>query len=336
MIALVGLGYWGEKLLRGLVSLVGPSRVMAVDQDPARLVWASRHHPSVSCRSGLDNALADPAVEAVILATPITCHAEQAAAALAANRHVLVEKPLTTDTGHAVALAELAERVGRVLMVGHTFLFSPRVRWLHQRLTTTGIGDVRYVMSSRLNLGRHQPATNVIWDLAPHDFSIVLHLLKEHPLTASTSARGILHQERPDVAFIDLTFPSGIIASVTVSWLAPRKVRSMVVVGDESMIVYDDLEPDEPVKVHDKGVILDMSTGTGTHQQAYRYGDTVAPHIAAREPIVDQLAHFLACVGSGKRPLSDGWFGARVVAALAAAEESWRADGIPVPVRDVP
>lgn len=331
-IALVGVGYWGSKLLRNLVGLVGSEGVVAVDNHLDRLAWVCSQYPSVACESSLDAALADPDVSAVVVATPVAHHATVARHALEAGRHVLVEKPLTTSVAEAVMLAELADRRGLRLMVGHTFLFSPRVRWIADRLAGGGIGRVHYLTSSRLNLGQHRSDANVIWDLAPHDFSIILHLLGELPLTVQTSARSVVRSRLPEVAFIDLTFPSGVIASVAVSWLAPRKVRNMVIVGDESMVVYDDTEPDEPVKVYDKGVQIEESADFGTHQLTYRYGDTVAPHIPVHEPLTEQLGHFVRCIASGERPLSDGWFGVNVVAALEAADRSWHDNGRPAEV----
>ncbi|MGW4209308.1 Gfo/Idh/MocA family protein [Lentzea sp. NPDC004789] len=334
-VALLGVGYWGAKLLRNLVGLVGPDNVIAVDSDPSRLAWVRRHYPSVICRSDLDGALADSDVEAVIVATPVKTHADYVRAALEADRHVLVEKPFTTCTAQAVELAELADRRGRVLMVGHTFLFSPRVRWIVRRLNTTGIGKLHYLMSSRLNLGTHRDDASVLWDLAPHDVAIVLRLLGESPATVRANARSVINSGIPDVAFVDLTFPSGVIASLAVSWLAPRKVRNLVLVGDESMIVYDDTDQDEPVKVYDKGMALEPSPDFGADQLTYRYGDTVAPHIAVQEPIMEQITHFIECAESGKRPISDGWFGVRVVATLEAADRSWHDGGRSVAVDSV-
>ncbi|AVT32032.1 hypothetical protein C6361_24020 [Plantactinospora sp. BC1] len=334
-VALLGVGYWGAKLLRNLVGLVGADQVTAVDPDPARLEWVRRHYPSVARRSSLAAALAGGDVEAVVVATPVRTHPEYVRTALEAGCHVLVEKPLATSTAEAVALAELADRLGRVLMVGHTFLFSPRVRWIFRRLTTTGIGQLHYLMSSRLNLGPHRDDASVVWDLAPHDVAIVLRLLGETPVTVSANARSVVTAGIPDVAFVDLTFPSGVIASLAVSWLAPRKVRNLVIVGDESMIVYDDIEPDEPVKVYDKGMALEPSPDFGADQLTYRYGDTVAPHIAVQEPIMEQITHFAECVAAGKRPISDGWFGTRVIAALEAADRSWRDGGRAIEVEAV-
>jgi predicted dehydrogenase len=331
-VALVGVGYWGSKLLRNLVDQLGARRVVAVDSDPHRLVHVRGRYPSIACHATLRGALADPDVGAVVIASPISEHADQAGLALNAGCHVLVEKPLTTCAEQAVALADLASRRELVLMVGHTFLFSSRVEWIRRRLATVGIGRLHYLMSSRLNLGPHRSDASVIWDLAPHDFSIILHLLGETPASVQTNARSVVRAGVADVAFIELTFPSGVIASVAVSWLAPRKVRNMVIVGDKSMIIYDDIEPDEPVKVYDKGIESEASADFGTHQLTYRYGDTIAPHIAVREPLAEQLTHFLRCVESGEQPLSDGWFGTRVVATLEAADRSWREHGQPVPV----
>lgn len=335
-VALLGVGAWGTNLLRNLVSLLGADQVVAVDPDPRRQAWAVREYPALVCHSRLDGALADPDVQAVVVATPARSHAEGARAVLEAGRHVFVEKPLATSTRQAVALARLAEDRELVMMVGHTFLFGPHVRWISQRLRRPGIGDVHYVTSSRLNLGPLRHDTNVIWDLAPHDFSVIMHLLGETPLAVSANARDVVRPGTPDVAFMNVTFPSGIVASVVVSWLAPRKVRNLVVVGRDNMILYDDMDPEAPVRVYDKGATaVPPSAGIDTGPFAYRYGDTVAPHIERSEPLAEELAHFLECVKSGARPVSDGWFGARVVAALEAADRSWRESGRPAPVADV-
>jgi len=331
-VALVGTGYWGSKLLRNLVALMGGDNVVAVDSHLDRLAEVCAVYPTVrACRS-LDEALADADVAAVVIATPVESHARLAEAALRSHRHVLVEKPLTTSVSAAADLVDLAEAHERVLMVGHTFLFSPRVQWISDFLQRRGLGGLHYITSSRLNLGMHREDANVIWDLAPHDFSVIFHLLGEFPSSVTTSARSVVRADLPDVAFIDLMFTSGVIASVAVSWFAPRKIRSLMLVGDSSMLVYDDTDPEEPVKVHDRGVVLDDSADFGMHQLTYRYGDTIAPHIAVREPLAQQLAHFVDAIERRVSPLSDGRFGLGVVAALEAADASWRSGGIPVPV----
>jgi predicted dehydrogenase len=245
---------------------------------------------------------------------------------------VFVEKPLAASVEDAVRLAELADSKDLRLMVGHTFMFSPRVESIADYLRGGQLGRVHYVTSARLNLGLHRPDANVIWDLAPHDFSILFHLLGEFPVTVQTSARSASRPNLPDVAFINLGFPSGAIASVTVSWLAPRKVRNTVIVGENQMIVYDDTNSDEPVKIYDKGIVLADSADFGEHQLTYRYGSTVAPHVAATEPLALQVAHFLERIEDREVCRSDAWFAVGVVEALEAAHRSWELGGTQVEI----
>ncbi len=226
----------------------------------------------------------------------------------------------------------MADALNVRLMVGHTFLFSPRVERIAELLRRGETGRLQYVTSARLNLGMHRSDVNVIWDLAPHDFSVIFYLLGEFPQSVQTMAKGIVHQGSPDVAFINLTFPSGTIASVSVSWLAPRKVRNTVLVGDKAMIDYDDTRADEPVKIYHKGLAEPLDTAAfGANQLTYRYGDTVAPYVPADEPLAREIDHFFSFMEGGA-PISDGWFGCHVVRALAAADSSWREGGLPVPI----
>lgn len=333
--ALVGNGYWGSKLLRNLVAHLGGDRVVVVDPSEARRRSALVAYPSLTAVRSLEEALHDPDVCAIVLATPVTTHAELAEAAIVAGRDVLVEKPLTSSVESARRLVRLADEHERVLMVGHTFLFSPRVQWIWSYLRDGHDHQIHYLTSSRLNLGIHRSDVNVIWDLAPHDFSVVFHLLGEFPSTIATSTRSIVHPGHPDTAFMNLTFPSGVIAEVAVSWLAPRKVRMLTLVADSGMLVYDDVDPEEPVKIHDRGVVVDDSADFGLHQLTYRYGDTRSPHIPVDEPVARQVAHFVSCVRHRTSPISDGRFGLQVVAALDAADRSGRRGGAPVAV-DVP
>jgi predicted dehydrogenase len=332
-IAMIGLGYWGQKVLRNLVTAVGVDRVVAVDNSLDRLSDTAKTYPGIGLSMDLDDALANAEVGAVIIATPVETHAPLASKALRAGRHVLVEKPMAGSTREALEMAELAEARGLALMVGHTFMFSPRIDLLGHYFESGHLGKVHYLTSSRLNLGLVRNDANVIWDLAPHDFSIMFHLLGEAPISVQTSARSVLG-DRPDVAFINLQFPSGIVASVTVSWLAPRKVRDLTIVGEQRMVVYDDTQNDEPIKVYDKGVVVPESAEFGEHQLTYRYGDTLVPHVSAAEPLGRQLLHFLEACETGRPSRSDGWFGLRVVEALEAADLSWQLDGAPVNVSD--
>ena len=332
--AIVGLGYWGPNLLRNLVALQGPKSVVVVEKSLDRVAAVATQYPSLTCSASLDRVLEDDEVEAVILATPVGTHAELALAALEAGRHVLVEKPLAGSVADASAVVARAEKQDRVLMVGHTFLFSPRVELMAQYLADGRLGRVQYATSSRLNLGLHQRDIGVIWDLASHDFSILFHLLGEFPVTVQTAGRGMVRTDNLDVAFITLRFPSGIVASVDVSWLAPRKVRNTVLVGNQQMMVYDDLDNEGPIKIYDKGVVMPDPENFGEHQLTYRHGDVLIPFVAAREPLAQELAHFLDCVsGAASLPCrSDGRFGLRVVEALEAAERSWQEDGQPIAV----
>lgn len=334
-IALIGLGYWGEKVLRNLVTLVGPHNLLAVDRRADRQEAVHAMYPGVTCATSIDTALADDDVQAVVLATPAGTHSPLGRRVLRAGRHLLVEKPLATSVAGAEELLQLAAERDLRLVVGHTFLFSPRVDALKAAVENGGVGKVHYATTSRLNLGLYQEDINVIWDLAPHDFSILFHVLQEFPVVVQTMARSS-RRGVPDVAFMHMEFPSGAIASATVSWRAPRKVRNTVIVGDGGMIVYDDTQPDEPVKLYDRGVLGLESASFGEHQLTYRYGDTVSPHVSAVEPLSIQLSHFLSCVADGVESMSDGRFGLEVVKALESADRSWQLGGVPVTVGAAP
>jgi predicted dehydrogenase len=330
---LVGGGYWGSKLLRNLVAQVGADRVTVADTDPERRASSRASYPAITTCDRLETALDDPLVGAVVVATPVHTHAEIAELALLADCDVLVEKPLTSSVDSAQGLVALASERSKILMVGHTFLYSPRVQWIAQYVRARGRDDVHYITSSRLNLGIHRPDVNVIWDLAPHDISVACHLLDEFPTTVSTSSRSIVRPEHPDVAFMNFTFDSGIVADIAVSWLAPRKVRTLTLVAESGMVVYDDVDPEEPVKVHDRGVVRDEDADFGMNQLTYRYGETRSPYISVEEPLARQLREFVMSVEHRTRPISDGEFGLNIVAALEAADRSWREGGAPVPVR---
>ena len=330
-VALVGLGYWGEKILRNLVTLLGSDNVLAIDRRTECQQAVQKFYPGLQCADSLDAAFVDDDIKAVVLATPAGTHFALGRQVLQSGRHLLVEKPLATSVEDAEELVRLAAERDLRLMVGHTFLFSPRVDALTSSLLSGRIGKVHYVTTSRLNLGLYQKDINVIWDLAPHDFSIIFHVLQEFPILVHTMARSS-HRGVPDVAFMQLAFPSGAIASANVSWRAPRKVRNTVVVGDEGMIVYDDTQPDEPIKLYDRGVVGLESSNFGENQLTYRFGDTVSPHVPAVEPLAVQLRRFVSNIEEGRDDLSDGRFGLEVVKALEAADRSWQLGGAPVAV----
>lgn len=331
-IALVGLGYWGSRLLRNLVSICGVDNVHAVDSRMDALSEVFSNFPGLQCSLNLEDALEDELIKGVVIATPAKTHYEVAKKVLEAGRHVLVEKPLASTIDDAVDLACLADALDLTLMVGHTFLFSPRVEEVDRLLKSGAVGRIHYVTSQRLNLGLFRSDANVIWDLGPHDLSIVMHLLNEVPERVQTAARSVLGTDIPDVAFMHLWFPSGIIATINVSWMAPLKARSMVVVGEKAMVQFDDTNAEEPVKLFDKGVISVEDNDYATNQLTYRNGSTIAPHVTPEEPLFRQVREFVERIRGAGGTTSDGWFGAEVVRVLQALDESRKAGGLPISV----
>ena len=252
-VAVVGLGYWGPNLVRNLHTVDGCTSVVVCDTDEARVKSVQGNYPAVVGTCSYDQVLADPEVTAVIIATPVATHADLATRALEAGKSVLVEKPLAASAADASRLIQLARENRVLVMAGHTFLYSPPVRTVSRLLQQGQVGVPLYVQSSRVNLGIHQSDVSVLWDLAPHDLSILFEWLQEQPAQVSAIGRTSFGGS-PDVAFIDLAFPSGCIANLHLSWLAPTKLRRTTLVGTRRMVVYEDTNPEEPVKVYDKGV----------------------------------------------------------------------------------
>ncbi|MEW6741395.1 MAG: Gfo/Idh/MocA family oxidoreductase [Planctomycetota bacterium] len=329
-IGVIGYGYWGPNLVRNLVENNLCKRVVVCDARPGRLEAARRRWPGIETRDTMASVVEDPAIDAVLIATPIATHAPLAIRALEEGKHVFVEKPMAASPEEAERLLETARRTQRTLMVGHTFLFSPPVAKTREIIRSGELGQVVFVTSTRVNLGLHQKDVSVIWDLGPHDFSILLHLLDECPYSLSACGRAFVREPIADVAFINMRFLSGAVGTITVSWLAPSKIRKLTVVGSRKMLVYDDCEPSEKVKVFDKGVEFKEPQTFGEFQLSYRTGDIYSPRIDNSEPIRNELTHFIHCCETGEVPLSDARFGLNVVKALAAAEESLRNDGHPV------
>ena len=320
-VAVVGYGYWGAKHVRVLSSLPGVA-VSVVDASPERLADAARHHPNARLAAQLDDVLDD--VSAVLVATPPDSHAAIAMQALEAGRHVLVEKPMTTSVVEAEALVAAAARREVQLMVGHTFEYNPAVWKLREIVRSGALGRILYVNTARLSLGRYQDDVNVVWDLAPHDVSIVSYLLDELPTDTSVWAHRNFHHRQADVAYLRLDFAgSGTQAFVHVSWLSPQKVRQVTVVGDEKMAVYDDLSDNERIRIYDIGVDLDtIDDPTDAHglPVSYRTGDITSPYVAFQEPLLLQDRHFVECVRTGARPNTPGERGLDVVRVLASTD----------------
>jgi predicted dehydrogenase len=320
-VGVVGYGYWGSKHARVLTSMPDVA-LTVVDACPARLAQARSAFPGARLARRLTDAL--PFVDAVVIATPPRTHAHLAVEALAAGGHVLVEKPLATSVSECRSLIDRAHESGVVLMVGHTFEYNAAVRKLGALIDSGELGDICYIDTARLNLGLYQQDVNVLWDLAPHDISIINFLLQRSP--SSVSAWGHAHatKELEDVAHLQLRYSDpGLSAYVHVSWLDPCKVRRVTVVGTEKMAVYDDTSPNERIRIHDVGVTRSSASEVmHAMPMSYRYGDIVSPHIPFEEPLASQDAHFIECIRDGTCPRSDGSSGMAVVRVLEAASEA--------------
>jgi predicted dehydrogenase len=296
-VAVIGLGYWGPNLLRVLVDDPDAEVRWICDLDDERLAKCQRRYPAVQATTRFERILADPDVEAVIIATPVYTHYDLAARALEAGKHAFVEKPLASSSELAEHLVRMARQRHLTLMCGHTFIYSPPVRTVKRMMDDGTLGEIYFVSSSRVNLGLHQRDVSVIWDLGPHDFSILLYWLNEVPISVRAVGRDSIVKGIPDVAFVTLRFASGIVANVELSWLAPSKLRRTVLVGSERMVIYDD-SATEPVRLFDQGVVYRDPETFGEYHLSYRSGDILSPRIESYEPLALELADFLRATRS--------------------------------------
>jgi predicted dehydrogenase len=331
--AVVGLGYWGPNLVRNLQEGHQAEVVWACDQQPAALEKIGRRYPAVSLTADFDEILRDDSIEAVLLATPVSTHFSLAMSALQAGKHVFVEKPLAASVDEAVELLGAAKAHEKVLMPGHTFLYSPPVMMIRELIDAGDLGEIYFISASRVNLGLHQSDVSVAWDLGPHDFSILRYWLGETPSHATALSRGCVMPNTPDVAFINLEFPSGTIAHLELSWLAPTKLRRTTIVGSRKMVLYDDTSPSEPVRVFDSGVMLDDPTTFGEYQLTYRTGDVVSPRVDVAEPLSLEIADFCAAVRTGVEPRSSAELGLEVVRIIEAVDASLDGKGSRIELR---
>jgi predicted dehydrogenase len=330
-VAVVGLGYWGPNLVRNLYEVPGAEVAYVCDLRRDRLEGIARRYPAVRLTTSLAEVLRDPHVDAVAIATPVSTHHKLASAALHAGKHAFVEKPLAASSAEAADLIATAEEAGLVVMPGHTFLYSPPVNMIRDLIRSGELGEIYFVSTSRVNLGLHQPDVSVAWDLAPHDFSILRYWLDENPAHVSALSRDCIVPGTPDVAFINLEFPSGTIAHVELSWLAPSKLRRTAIVGSQKMVVYDDTS-NEPVRVFDSGVMLRNPETFGEYRLSYRTGNIISPPVEAAEPLFLELADFCAAIRSGLAPRSSPALGADVVRVIEAVEASLERQGARVEV----
>jgi predicted dehydrogenase len=330
-LALIGCGYWGPNLLRNFRSLPSCSLRIMCDLDLDRLKHLKALYPEVEGQTDYQPALTGTAIDAVVIATPVRLHYKIAKESLEAGKHILIEKPMAMSVAECEELIEIASRKGLVLMVGHTFLYSPHVKKIKHIVLSGDIGEIRYIASRRLNLGLCQKDINVAWDLAPHDLSIILHIMDDFPLTMNCQGTANITPGIEDVVNMSLTFPRNRFATIQNSWLDPKKVREMTIVGTRRMIVYDDVEPLEKIKIYDTRVETPPHYDTfAEFQYAYHYGDMYSPHVHQEEPLRTECQHFLDCVTQGTAPITNGRMGLDLVRILEASSTSMKQNGAAV------
>lgn len=327
-IGVIGAGYWGPNLIRNL-GVTKRSRVsICADLEAGRRAHMEELYPHLRTTANYREILDDPDIAAVAIATPVSTHYKLAMDALAARKHVFVEKPLAQSSEQCMELAQTAAERNLVLMVGHTFVYTAAVNKIRDLIASGDLGEILYINSTRVNLGVFQPDINVVWDLAPHDISIMNYILDARPERIAAHGRSYIRPGIEDVAFVDLEYPNRIIANIHVSWLDPCKIRRTTVVGSKKMLVYDDVSSLEKIRVYDKGVNVPPHYDTfGEFKLSYRYGDMLAPRLDEAEPLKVECRHFLDCIEQKKRPRSSGEDGLAVVCALEASSQSIRDSG---------
>ena len=310
----IGWGYWGPKIARNLNSVPHAAVTTVADADPGRLAALLTNQPGVQVTTQTEEVFRSD-VDAVVIATPVKTHYRLAKTALLHGKHVLVEKPLTANVEEAEELVALAEQQQRALMVGHTFEYNPAVNELRKLVQSGDLGKIYCIEAERVNLGLFRSDVNVIWDLAPHDISILLYILGKKPVSMSVHAHAHLQQAIPDIAHLDLAFADGMTAHIHVSWLHPCKIRRVTVIGDARMAVYDDTTPAEMLKIYNKGAEVSADPTV-----SYRFGEITIPHIDWMEPLRLECEDFVHAILSGEQPRAHGGVGLEVVRLLAQAE----------------
>lgn len=317
----IGYGYWGPNVVRNLSGLSGSSVISIAEISAAARQRAHKAYPGIYVTPDAREVLTSTEIDAVAVITPVWTHYELAKAALENGKHVFVEKPFTGTTAQGEELIELASRKNLTIMVDHTFLFTGAVKKIHQLLEEGALGKLYYYDSTRVNLGLFQHDINVLWDLAPHDLSIMDHLLHAKPEALAVTGEKHLNGHE-DIAYMTLYFPESVIAHINVNWLSPVKVRTTLIGGEKRMVVWNDLDADEKVKVYDKGVNIGSREGLYDLLVSYRSGDMWAPQLEQGEALRQELSYFVECASDGKKPHNDGCAGLRVVRMLEAATES--------------
>ena len=332
-VGIVGCGYWGPNLVRNFVSLSGCKVVKMCDLDQSRLSHLQSLYPALETTRDFNEIINDTDIDAVVIATPVRFHFEMAKASLEAGKHTFVEKPMTSSVAESKELVEIADTKKLTLMVGHTFIYSAPVRRIKAIIDSGELGEVQYISCQRLNLGLFQKDINVAWDLAPHDISIILYIMQGDLVSVNCQGKAHVNENIEDVTNMTLNFSDGGMAFVQSSWLDPNKVRKMTVVGNKKMLVYDDLEPLEKIKIYDKRVEIPPHYDTfAEFQYAYHYGDMYAPYIKMTEPLKVESQHFIDCIKDGSKSLSSGLDGLKVIQVLEASSQSLKQAGSEVKI----
>jgi predicted dehydrogenase len=333
-IAVIGCGYWGPNLVRNFIQSNKVENLICCDLDSKRLARMKNLYPSVAVLTDYRELLEIPDLDGVAIATPVKTHYPIAKDFLSRDKHVYVEKPLTHSYETALELVKLAEEKKRALMVGHTFEYTAAVNKIKEIVECGELGKILYISCIRVNLGLFQSDINVVWDLAPHDVSIILYIMGETPVSVNSQGKAHFKTDIEDVATTTLNFKNGVIAFIHNSWLDPNKIRRTTIVGTRKMLLYDDIENQEKIKIYDKGIQVPPYYDTfADFQFAYRYGDIYSPRIEDYEPLRKQCDHFIECIREGRPPHSDGYNGLRVVSILEAASKSLKLSGKAVPVQ---
>lgn len=321
-VGVVGCGYWGPNLIRNFVEIPNSDLVAIAELDAERRAFIKTRYPHITVTEDYHDLLT-MGLDAITIATPPCTHYKIARDCLDSNHHVLVEKPMTVNSKEAEDLISLSEEKERILMVGHTFEYNSAVHALKEIIDSGEIGKILYIDTARLSLGLFQRDVNVIWDLAPHDISILLFLLDQEPISVSAHGMRCTVTDICDNAYLTMTFPGNILAHVHVSWLDPCKVRRVTVVGSKKMVVYNDIESNEKIRIYDKGVDFpDYTEGLREFHCNYRYGDILIPKIRIEEPLKKECQHFLNCISENQTPCSSGYDGLKVIKIIEAAERS--------------
>jgi len=330
-IGVVGYGYWGPNMVRNYMETPGAQVLAVSDLGPERLQLVKIRYPTIETTTRYEEVIANKSLDAIVIATPVSTHFEMALQALRAGKHVLVEKPLTQTAEQAAQLIEEADRRGLVLMVDHTFVYTGAVRKIHELVAGDELGEIYYYDSVRINLGLFQHDVNVLWDLAVHDLSIMDYILKAFPVAVSATGISNVPGQPENVAYMTLYFEGNLIAHIHVNWLAPVKIRRTLVGGSSKMVVYDDLEPSEKIKVYNKGITINQNPDNLLRMRVdYRIGDMWAPQLDRTEALRAEAGHFIHCINNKECPLTDGQAGLRVVRILQAASQSIAERGRPV------